>query len=109
MRTRYLLSILRVDRSSRPMRMAAKSIGWSRCKVDTIRLIRSWQKTCNGSKRLSLSELSDMFQNYLSLVSVINGCIGNGKRNPRFRDTPQCISHKDCMMGFQEQRAPNLR
>jgi hypothetical protein len=32
---------------------------------------------------LSLSELSDMFQNYLSLVSVINRCMGNGKRNPR--------------------------
>jgi hypothetical protein len=37
---------------------------------------------------LSLSELSDMFQNYLSLVSVINGCIGNGKRNPRIFAVP---------------------
>jgi hypothetical protein len=37
---------------------------------------------------LSLSELSDMFQNYLSLGSVINGCIGNGKRNPRIFAMP---------------------
>ena len=37
---------------------------------------------------VSLSELSDMFQNYLSLVSVINGCIGNGKRNPRISAMP---------------------
>jgi hypothetical protein len=29
-----------------------------------------------------------MFQNYLSLVSVINGCIGNGKRNPRIFAMP---------------------
>jgi hypothetical protein len=37
---------------------------------------------------VSLSELSDMFQNYLPLVSVINGCIGNGKRNPRIFAMP---------------------
>jgi hypothetical protein len=37
---------------------------------------------------LSLSELSDMFQNYLSLVPGVNGCIGNGKRNPRFFAMP---------------------
>ena len=34
------------------------------------------------------SELSDMFQNYLSLVSVINGGMGNGKRNPRILALP---------------------
>jgi hypothetical protein len=37
---------------------------------------------------VSLSELSDMFQNYLSFVSVINGCIGNGKETPRIFAMP---------------------
>ena len=39
------------------------------------------------------SELSDMFQNYLSLVSVINGGMGNGKRNPRiFADSKRWLN-----------------